>query len=156
MLLATYNHDEELRIYRVELDFAHLRVILQHLQVLNHCLPLNEANEGALGDNGASPLQAKLSHLEFIPPGPRTDNKEWRHPVILACFSYVSDNIQGHSAQTVQLTVVCKWQLQHVPPKLHLGFESLSSKKAHAPAGVDLPVSLVCLTFSIKGSDVSL
>ena len=73
MLLATYNSDQELRVYRLDLDFSHLRITLQHVKVLNHCLPLNEVNEGTLLDRGALPLHAKLSHLGFIPPGPRTD-----------------------------------------------------------------------------------
>ena len=141
MLLATYNSDKQLRIYRVDLDFVHLRIALQHVKVLNHCLPLNDVNEGALSDHGALPLHAELSHLEFTPPGPRTDNKEWRQPFILASFSYVSENLQGPPAHAAQLTIICKWQLQYVPPKLHPSFDSLSSKKVQASSNVDLPVS---------------
>ena len=150
MLLATYNSDKELRVYRLDLDFSHLRITLQHVKILNHCLPLNEVNEGTLLDHGALPLHAELSHLEFIPPGPRTDNKEWRQPFVFASFSYVSDNLQGPPAQAAQLTVICKWQLQHIPPRLHPSFDSLSSKKAHASASVDLPVSYTIL-FSTSG-----
>ena len=150
MLLATYNSDQELRVYRLDLDFSHLRITLQHVKVLNHCLPLNEVNEGTLLDRGALPLHAKLSHLGFIPPGPRTDNKEWRQPFVFASFSHVSDNLQGPPVHTAQLTVICKWQLQHIPPRMHPSFDSLSSKKAHASASVDLPVSYTIL-FSTSG-----
>ena len=139
-----YNSDRELRVYRVRLDFAQSRVSMQHIKVLNHCLPFDEVVNGRnLEENDALPSHAQLSHLEFIPPGPRTDNKEWVHPFILASFSLLSDDLQGPSAQGGQFTVLCKWQLQHTAPKLHPSFETLSSKKGNASSIVDLPVSRI-------------
>ena len=137
-----YNSDRELRVYRVRLDFAQSRVSMQHIKVLNQCSPLDDIVNGrSLEEQDVLPSHAQLSHLEFIPPGPRTDNKEWAHPFILASFSFLSDDLQGSSVQGEQFTVLCKWQLQHTAPKLHPSFETLSSKRGNAPSIVDLPVS---------------
>ncbi len=115
---------------------------MQHIKVLSYCLPFDDVVNGRnLEEHDTLPSHAQLSHLEFIPPGPRTDNKEWMHPFILASFSLLSDDLQGPSAQGGQLTVLCKWQLQHIAPKLHPSFDTLSSKKGSASLIVDLPVS---------------
>ena len=115
---------------------------MQHIKILNYCLPFDEVTNGRnLEEHDALPSHAELSHLEFIPPGPKTDNKEWVHPFILASFSLLSDDLQGPSAQGGQFTVLCKWQLQHTAPKLHPSFETLSSKKGNASSILDLPVS---------------
>ena len=115
---------------------------MQHIKILNYCLPFDVVTNGRnLEEHDALPSHAELSHLEFIPPGPRTDNKEWVHPFILASFSLLSDDLQGPSAQGGQFTVLCKWQLQHTAPKLHPSFETLSSKKGNASSILDLPVS---------------
>ena len=141
MLLATYNSERELRVYRASIDFVQLRVFIHHVKVLSHCLPLDEVQEGNLEDTDALPSQPQLSHLEFVPPGPRTDNKGWTCPFILASFSWLVDNLEGPSAQAVERTVLCKWQLLHTMPRLHPSFETLSSRKGNVSSPVDLPVS---------------
>ena len=142
MLLATYNSAKELRIYRLSLDIERQSIGLQHLKVLSHCTPLDENSDvtSARDDDGVQ-SRSPLLILEFLPPGPRSANKEALHPALLASFSYVSDQFQHSSAHTVQSTVLCKWDLEFATPNLHTSFNSLSSKKSGASPFVDLPVS---------------
>lgn len=143
LLLATYNSDKELRVYRLSLDFEHQRIGLQHLKVLNHCTPLDESPDGASARSDGVQSRSQLSLLEFLPPSPRSGNKEPTHPILLASFSYASDHFQHSPAHAAQATMLCKWELQIVTPKLHTSFNSLSSKKGSASPVTELPVSRI-------------
>lgn len=148
LLLATYNSEKELRVYRLSLDFEHQSIGLQHLKVLNHCTPLDENPDAASVQYDGMQARSQLSLLEFLPPGPRSANKEPTHPVLLASFSHVSDQFQNSSTHAVQATVLCKWELQIAMPKLHASFNSLSSKKTNASPVAGLPVSRIAKTWS--------
>ena len=143
LLLATYNGEKELRVYRLSLDFEHQSINLQHLKVLDYCAPLDENLDGASAQYDGVQSRSQLSLLEFLPPGPRSANKEPTHAVLLASFSYVSDHFQHSPAHAVQSTVLCKWELQIATPKLHASFSSLSSKKTSASPVAELPVSCI-------------
>lgn len=143
LLLATYNSDKELRVYRLSLDFEHQRIGLQHLKVLNHCTPLDESPDGASARSDGVQSRSQLSLLEFLPPSPRSGNKEPTHPILLASFSYASDHFQHSPAHAAQATVLCKWELQIVTPKLHTSFNSLSSKKGSASPVTELPPEIL-------------
>lgn len=147
LLLATYNSDKELRVYRLSLDFEHQRIGLQHLKVLNHCIPLDDNPDGASARYDGVQSRSQLSLLEFLPPSPRSGKQEPTHPILLASFSYASDHFQHSPAHAAQATVLCKWELQIATPKLHTSFNSLASKKTSASPVTELPVSRIAQSF---------
>ena len=114
---------------------------LQHLKVLNHCTPFDEHVVGVSAQYDDVQSRSLLSLLEFLPPGPRSANKESTHPTLLAFFSHASDHFQQSPTHAAQATVLCKWELQVVTPKLHTSFNSLSSKKTSVSPVAELPVS---------------
>jgi len=122
-----------------------MRVNLQHLKVLKHCSPLDKYSEAESINQGVHPPSAQISHLEFIPPYPILNSREYTPPFVLATFLYISDELQDATASPVQLTVLSKWELQTTSPKLHASFEFLSSssKKINSSSAADLPVSLL-------------
>ena len=99
--------------------------------------------------------RSQLSILEFLPPGPRSANKEPTPPILLASFSYVSDHFQNSPAVAVQATVLGKWELQIATPKLHTSFNSLSSKKTSASPVAELTVSRIAQSLILTLSNES-
>ena len=153
MLLATYNSEKELRVYRLSLNFEHQSIGLQHLKVLNHCTPLGENLDVVSAHYDDVQSRSQLSLLEFLPPGPRSANTEPTHPILLAAFSYVADHFQHSPSPAVQATVLCKWELQVATPKLHTSFNSLSSRKTSASQATELTVICIVHSFGSKCSN---
>jgi len=128
-----------------------MRVDLQHVKVLNHCSPNVENLERRSPNHDVLSASAQLSLLDFIPPYPIPNSREYTPAFILATFSYISEDFQDPGLP-VQLTVLSRWALQMNSTKLHTSFESLSSKKTNSASGGDLSVSLFTTISTARGS----
>lgn len=131
MLLVTHSADQQLRLYRVGVDFQQMIFNTQHMKTINHCSPLDY--------DGNSPLTrpCQISHLEFVPPGPETRNREATDAFIIVIFS-----CQETSIHEEPFSIISKWELHNAKPELHPSFEQLTSKKPSASVSGKL---LVCL-----------
>lgn len=125
-------------MHRVNVDFEHREIDVNHVKTMNQCSPLD--NLSAL-PGGSLPSLAQLSIFEFVPPGPKSGTRELTSPFLLASFSYPLDNFDSGSPQTTQTTFLCKWVLQNSTPKLHASLVAVSSKKNSASSVTDLAVS---------------
>lgn len=132
MLLATHSADKQLRLYRVGVDFQQMMFNIQHVKTINNCSPLDY--EGS--SSSSKPCQ--ISHLEFIPPGPETRNREAKNAFILAVFS--QENSQDPTLHEEPFSIISKWELHSTKPMLHPSFEQLTLKKSSASASGNLLV----------------
>lgn len=88
----------------------------------------------------ALPAQPQLSHLMLIPVPPQLKSVEPLSPTLLMVFSYVSDPQTSEYQESY--SIIARWALQSVQPKLHSQFEQgLGAKKAATSKGV------CCLTW---------
>lgn len=132
MLLATHSADKQLRLYRVGVEFQQTRFNITHMQTINNCSPLDY-------DGSSSLTKAcQISHLEFVPPGPETRNREAKDAFIIAVFS--QDTSQGISIPGEASSILSRWELNSVKPRLHPSFEQLTSKKPGTSTSSILPV----------------
>lgn len=135
MLLVTHSVDKQLRLYRVGVDFQQMMFNTQHLKTINHCSPLDFDGSNSLIRS------CQISHLEFVPPGPETRNREAKDAFILVVFS--QENYRETTIREEPFSIISKWELQNAKPKLHPSFEQLTSKKPSASTSGNLPVRLL-------------
>ena len=141
LLLATFSRDKELRVYRLTIDFGSMRANLQHLKIMQQCRPLDWHSEIDSLHPGTMPSFAQLSLLEFVPPHPITNSREYTPPFVLAAFTSIPDESQDAVSISTPLTVISKWEIQTTSPELHPSFGSLSSKKNISSSAGGLSVS---------------
>ncbi len=129
LLLVTHSINEQLRLYRVSIDFSNLVFNVHHVKTVHDCSPLEIDS-------------ARITHLELVPPGPETRNREPTSPFILAAFSGVPDQFQDSQIQEEPVSILARWELGILKPLLHPTFAQLVSKKSNIIPVVDLPVRL--------------
>ena len=119
--------DEQLRLYRISIDFPQLVLTVEHVGTIPDCSPFELDN-------------AQITHLELVPPGPETRNREPTSPFILAAFSRVPDQFNDTQIQEEPVSVLARWELVTSKRTLHPVFIQLHSKKSNTAPVVDLPV----------------
>ena len=119
--------NEQLRLYRVSIDFTQLVLSIQHVKTVHGCSPI-EADG------------TQITHLELVPPGPKTRNREPTPPFILAAFSRVPDHFSDAQIQEEPVSVLARWELGTLKPVLHPTFAQLVSKRSNPAPVADLPV----------------
>lgn len=132
MLLATHSADKQLRLYRIGVEFQQTRISITHMQTINNCSPLDYDGSNSLTK------ACQISHLEFVPPGPETRNREAKDAFIIAVFS--QDTSQEMSILGEALSILSRWELNSVKPRLHPSFGQLTSKKPGTSTSSILPV----------------
>ena len=83
---------------------------------------------------------AQITHLELVPPGPETRNREPTSPFVFAVFSRIPDQFSDTQIQEEPVSVMARWELGTVKPTLHPVFMQLHSRKSNVAPVVDLPV----------------
>jgi hypothetical protein len=143
LLLVTHSMDEQLRLYRISIDFSQLVFNVQHIETVHDCSSLEVDS-------------ARITHLELVPPGPETRNREPTSPFILAAFSRVPDQFHDTQIQEEPVSLLARWELGVLKPMLHPTFAQLVSKKSNIAPIVDLPVWVFhCLKFDERLTRVS-
>lgn len=127
LLLVTHSMDEQLRLYRISIDFTQLVINVQHVKTVHDCAS-QEVDS------------TQITHLELVPPGPETRNREPTSPFILAAFSRVPDKFHDTQIQEEPVSILARWELGALQPMLHPTFAQLVSKKSNIAPIVDLPV----------------
>ena len=128
MLLATFDADSQLRVFRLHIDFERSIVNLKHICLLSCALPDTNMIGGMPVSMAAFNSQYRLAHLDIIPAGPESKSRG-RTPVsVLAAFSSVTRNLQGADAVS---TVVSTWSLLPSETSLHPSLSSLAPTKVN-------------------------
>ncbi|KAI9840028.1 MAG: hypothetical protein M1819_000220 [Sarea resinae] len=145
LLLVTHNFSRSLRTYRVQVNWnlppgqRHLPIslplptpslIVHPIRFENHCSP----QSGFAGGDGFRNFElvdnpaAQLSFLDFIPASPELNQRESKHPMIMAIFSYAPGPLDLQSSQE-PFSIVSRWELCSSSQNLHQSFDQLASKK---------------------------
>lgn len=143
LLLAVHTAGNQLRLYRVTIDWQQLagkdqttslpKILVQHLETVDECRPmLYDTNLQQENYSIPSP-EAKLSHLEMLPQSTDPRIKENTPPIILVVFSHIGSQYSTVEAREQAHTILSRWVLRNVELTLHPAFGSLTSKKSASP-----------------------
>lgn len=128
MLLATFDAESQLRVFRLHIDFEKSIVNLKHICLLAYAMPDSAMVEGMPVSMAAFSSQYRLTYLDFIPAGPESRSRGRTSASVLAAFSSVTRNLQGADAVS---TVVSTWSLLPSGTSLHSSLSSLAPTKAN-------------------------
>lgn len=135
LLIATHNVSRRIRVHRVEIDWTRQAFIINHMSTIAECsLTNNETDEISMTSTLPYP-EDQLYHLELLPPGPDSRNKETSAPLLLAFFRISSDQADHLPVGNSMSTSIVRWELDSCKPSLHSSFSQLASKKS---AAIDL------------------
>ncbi|MCJ1251659.1 mediator complex subunit [Trapelia coarctata] len=144
LLLAVHTVGKKLRLYRVAIDWqvspgkdqagSLPKVTLQHLETVDEFQPASEQNNLQSNHYMMPSFEARLSHLELLPPALDMLTKENTLPTILATFSYLPPQYNGAETREQPFSIISRWELRSGKLALHSAFMSLTSKKASSPS----------------------
>lgn len=124
MLLVTHLLCGQLRVYRVQVDFQRPRLHVNHLQIIDDCIPVLPDNIMAMDVASQFRSFGPLSNtfdrmylLMILPSSPATPNAHSNPPCVLAVFSC-----------ELNTSIVSRWELRNISTDLHPVFTSLTSK----------------------------
>ena len=116
---------------------------IQHVKIEGMCSPLivpQDINDPTAGLGRGFGSQAQLSHLDLIPHGPETRNREPTYPTIVAVFSHIPNQYDKGQLHEDAFSIIARWQLCITKASLHPAFDQLASKKTQAAQIGDLAV----------------
>lgn len=160
LLLIVHSMSHQHRLYRVQIKWTpapqpgpngqappHPEILVTNVKSIvpgfdDIQLPQQDADEPAR-------VQPQLSHLELLPVPPHMPSGDSIKPTVMAVFSHLSDPQSATYQESC--SIVARWELQAVQPKLHPLFDQLNmgTKKTGS-------VLMVCCLFcGSNGSDLT-
>lgn len=158
LLLVVHTMGKQLRLFRIDFEWSSANskqqdplmpsnsspmIHIQHVKIEGICSPLNvtqDLNDPTSGIGRGSMSQAQLSHLDLMPHGPETRNREPTYPTIIAVFSHIPNQYDKGQLHEDAFSIIARWELCINKAGLHPAFDQLASKKTQAAETGDLTV----------------
>ena len=160
LLLVVHTTGKQLQLFRINFEWSPANtkqqdssiplnsapvIHVQHVKVEGMCSPLSatqDVNDPSLGTSRGFLPPAQLSHLDMLPPGPETRNREPTYPTIIAVFTHVPNQYDKSQFHEDAYSILARWELYNTKSSLHPAFDQLAAKKTHAASVADLAVRM--------------
>lgn len=158
LLLVVHTMSKQLRLFRINFEWSSANskqqdtlmpstscpvIRIQHVKIEGTCSPLYATQDVPDPTSGIARgfmSQAQLSHLDLIPHGPETRNRERTSPTIMAVFSHIPNPYDKSQLHEDAFSIMARWELCITKAGLHPAFDQLASKKSQPAETGDLPV----------------
>lgn len=158
LLLVVHTMGKQLRLFRIDFGWSPANskqqdplmpstscpaIHIQHNKIEGTCSPLyvtQDVPDPTSGIARGFMSQPQLSHLDLMPHGPETRNREPTYPTVVAVFSHIPNQYDKSQLHEDAFSIMARWELCVTKAGLHPAFDQLASKKIQPAETRDLPV----------------